>query len=168
MGVETFPICFNKLHRSRVDVIGDYGGTELFLIEGDSLIQECVTRKTSHFNLSEGEVCLIHKLKPQIGSCVSSASTSRWNFSCKALGSQCCLADCLFRNKQTLLCLQSAATTLFASTCHVPSWSYSSTAGALFWKFLCRRLDRVPSQLSPYLHIYLWSGFSALFWLRRI
>ena len=37
----TLPIRYGKLSVTRVDLVGDYAGQELFLLEGDSLLLRC-------------------------------------------------------------------------------------------------------------------------------
>ncbi|KAM3416704.1 P-loop containing nucleoside triphosphate hydrolase protein [Cercospora zeina] len=40
-GMETLPL-YRKLQSRRVDLVGDYAGDELFLIEGDSMLRRCL------------------------------------------------------------------------------------------------------------------------------
>ena len=41
---------YKKLLSTRVDLVGDYAGTELFLIEGDSLLLRCFDDASLDFN----------------------------------------------------------------------------------------------------------------------
>ncbi|KAF2871247.1 DEAD/DEAH box helicase-like protein [Massariosphaeria phaeospora] len=41
---------YSKLYSRRVDIVGDYAGNELFLIEGDSLLLECFSDKHIDFD----------------------------------------------------------------------------------------------------------------------
>ncbi|KAF2734355.1 P-loop containing nucleoside triphosphate hydrolase protein [Polyplosphaeria fusca] len=41
---------YSRLHSRRVDIVGDYAGNELFLIEGDSILLECFSNKQLDFD----------------------------------------------------------------------------------------------------------------------
>src|SRR4051794_1474381 len=46
------PTTYSQLPSRRVDLIGDYAGNELFLIEGDSLLLQCFSE--SHLDFEHG------------------------------------------------------------------------------------------------------------------
>ncbi|GIZ45282.1 hypothetical protein CKM354_000845500 [Cercospora kikuchii] len=48
-GTETLPL-YRKLQSRRVDLVGDYAGDELFLIEGDSILRRCLDDEKLDFS----------------------------------------------------------------------------------------------------------------------
>ena len=46
----TLPVRYGRLPVRRVDLVGDYAGQELFLVEGDSLLLRCFSNANLNFD----------------------------------------------------------------------------------------------------------------------
>lgn len=56
------PVRYGSLSTRRVDLVGDYAGQELFVVEGDSLLLRCFTDPRLDF---DGE-CSLYCLPPKV------------------------------------------------------------------------------------------------------